>query len=483
MQFLKIVGAVAAINMVARLFGFFREVVIGYQYGTSYQADSIITAFTIPNFLYLVLGGAITTAFISIYSKLEDRRDEAFLKTLFTGLTVVVGAVTLLFMVIPNFWIKLFFAGMSDEAYLLTRDLFVWMAPSTFFLVISMWLSGVLNVHNKYQFSAFSTLVFNGLFLIAGIVFYPTIGAFAYGIGATIAAILMAVVLFWYVKRTKIVPLSFGFEKMPELKRFLKLALPILFGGATLQFYFFIQRIYATGLPDGAIASLNYASKMTQFPQAILMTAVTTVIYPMLAKLTASTDRGKLEAHYRKGIRLLFVLLIPATVFVYVYAKEIITVIFQYGNFTVDSTNQTYPLLQVFSWSMVALAINMYITRFFYALENSYLPVVFNILSVFGVNILVIQLFIETQGANAIALGTSISTIFNMICMMLLAKRMYHFSLFTKKIGMKMIGYLLLSTALIAGFSFVAIPFMLVDVTIGGVITAISIVIGMKVFQ
>ncbi|HLR67530.1 MAG TPA: hypothetical protein VK105_10455 [Virgibacillus sp.] len=59
-RFFKIVGTITIINIVARLFGFAREVIIGYQYGTTYQADSIISAFTLPNFLYIVLGGAVT---------------------------------------------------------------------------------------------------------------------------------------------------------------------------------------------------------------------------------------------------------------------------------------------------------------------------------------------------------------------------------------------------------------------------------------
>ena len=70
-KFLKIIGAVAIINIVARVFGFFREAVIGYQYGSTHIADGIFTAYTLPNFLYLVVGGAFTTALISIYNKKE----------------------------------------------------------------------------------------------------------------------------------------------------------------------------------------------------------------------------------------------------------------------------------------------------------------------------------------------------------------------------------------------------------------------------
>lgn len=66
-KFMKIIGAVAVINIVARLFGFLREVAIADEYGTTDPANAIITAYTIPNFIYLVVGGALTTAFISVY--------------------------------------------------------------------------------------------------------------------------------------------------------------------------------------------------------------------------------------------------------------------------------------------------------------------------------------------------------------------------------------------------------------------------------
>ena len=40
-KFFKIVGAVAVINIVARIFGFLREMVIGFQYGSSNYSDKI----------------------------------------------------------------------------------------------------------------------------------------------------------------------------------------------------------------------------------------------------------------------------------------------------------------------------------------------------------------------------------------------------------------------------------------------------------
>lgn len=481
-RFLKILGAVAVINIIARLLGFSREVIIGYQYGTSYQADSIITAFTIPNFIYIVIGGAITTAFISVYSKLDKSIKSDFVQTIFAGLSLIIGFITILFVIFPEFWIGLFFSGMSEEALQLTSRLFIWMALATFFLVMAMLQSGLHNIHENYRLSSFSTLIFNGVFLISGVLLTPMMNEFSYGLGALLGSILMVLFLTYYVHRQKLMPLRFKIVKLPETKRFIKLALPIIFGGATIQFYFMIQRIYASGLEEGYISSLNYASKMTQFPQAVLMTSVTTIIYPLLAKAVGENDDKKVSNAYNKGFRMLSIILLPATIFLFLYAKEIITFIFEYGNFNVDSTNRTYPLLQIFALSIFGLALNTYITRFFYAMENSYLPIVLNIASVFGVNILVITLFIDSLGASAIAWGTVVSTVVNMVLLIALAKIKLNLTVSSWSYIGKLVAFLFGTGLFIwAGSLIHTGNFIFVSLVIGGIITGLTVLVGLKI--
>lgn len=96
-KFFKIVGAVAVINIVARIFGFLREMVIGFQYGSSNYSDSIFTAYTIPNFLYLAVGGAFTTAVISIYNR-ETTDRALFVKQSFTIVLITTTNLTAVMM-------------------------------------------------------------------------------------------------------------------------------------------------------------------------------------------------------------------------------------------------------------------------------------------------------------------------------------------------------------------------------------------------
>ena len=329
-KFLKIIGAVAIINIVARLFGFLREMIIGYQYGTSFIADSIFTAYTIPNFLYLVIGGALTTAFISVYNQ-SNVNQGLFIKQTFTTVVTVIVLITAVVLIFTDPILDLFFGDMSVEERELAQNLFYWMMPSTIFLVLSTWYSGLLNVNAKFHLSSFSILIYNAVFLLVSVVASFWIGPIAYGVGALVSAIMMIGFLIRGYKKLEKFPVGLSFKQNESTKKLWLLALPIILGGATIQFYALIQRIFSATLSDGMVSAVNYASKLTQFPQAILMTAVTTVIYPMLSRKVAEKNEQAVKSLYATGLRYLVMLLVPVTIFAYFYAENLIQVIFEYG--------------------------------------------------------------------------------------------------------------------------------------------------------
>ena len=202
-----------------------------------------------------------------------------------------------------------------------------------------------------------------------------------------------------------------------------------MLGGATIQLYALIQRLFASMLSEGSISAVNYASKLTQFPQAILITAVTTVIYPILSKKESSNDYASIKNLYAKGLHSLSLLLVPVTIFSYFYAENLVQIIFEYGNFNEQSTALTTPIMEIFVLSMYFLAATTYITRFYYAKGDSMAPVVFSLVNVFIINIAVIVLFVDTYGAAAIAWGTLISSITNYVMLVVYAHYKYDLKL------------------------------------------------------
>lgn len=418
---MKIIGAVAVINIVARAFGFLREVVIGKQYGTSATADAIATAYTIPNFIYLVVGGGLTTAFISVYH--STKSDKAlYVRKSFTTVLVAAVSITLLLIIFTDPTLKLFFKEISDEEYALVRNLYLWMMPSSIILVLSTWMSGVLNVNGKYNLSSIAVLLYNVAFVGIAVLLTGAFGPESYGIGAMLGAVLMGGFLYMGLRKSKLYSLKPSFGMSDDVKRLWVIALPILFGGASLQFYILIHRIVAAQFDEGVISAVNYASKSTGLPQAILMTAVTTVIYPLLSKKEGEGDMETIRKLYKKGLLYLAVLLAPATAVAYFFAEPLISFVFERGEFTRESVLLMTPIFRAFALSMFFLAANTFITRFYYAKANSIVPVIFSVISVLGINVAVIYAMMDAFGAASIAYGTAISAAANFVMLVIYAR-------------------------------------------------------------
>ncbi|MBX0316850.1 murein biosynthesis integral membrane protein MurJ [Planococcus glaciei] len=423
----KVIGTVAVINILARLLGFFRELVIGYQFGTSEIADMIITVYTVPNFLYIVVGGAITTAFISIFMSVNNQTDHFLQNSLKFILFVGIALTFLTFAFMWSFKEILFSSYVEDHEELL-NSLLLWMIPSTFFLIISTWMNGVLNSQGKFAFSTLSSFFYNLVFLVIAVMLSFLLGAMSYGIGALVASVVMVMYLNCHVHlRALLLPLN-RFKATAEIKRMVWLALPIILGGATIQFYFIIHRYFSLQLADGFVAAVNYASKLTQFPQALLMTVVTTVLYPLITKGVKEGDQRFIKSIYFRGLRVLGLLLIPASAFIWIYGPEMIELIYEHGNFDASASKMTAPLLKIFGLSLFFISANTYMTRFFYANEISSTPVIISIISVFGVNVLVILSFIDQYGASAIAWATVISSIFQFLLLLFFSLKLLKFS-------------------------------------------------------
>ena len=433
-KFIKIIGAVAVINIVARVFGFFREAVIGYQYGSTQIADSIFLAYTIPNFLYLVVGGAFTTAVISIYNR-KTVDQGLFVKQSFTIVVLSGVVMTVIMLALTTPILNLLDKEGSvrtAEDFALMKDLFYWMMPSSILLMLASWYSGLLNVNSKFHLSSFAILVYNMLFLVIGFGLSYIVGPIAYGVSALFSAVFMIYFLIRGYRQLHSYPVGLSLAQNQSTRDLWIMVFPLMIGGGTIQIYAMLQRVFVEvfTLGDGAVSAINYASRLTQFPQSILITAVTTVIYPILSRKEAENDHESIKGLYSKGMHYLLLLLGPVTIFAYFYAENLVQVVFEYGNFTAEDTASIAPVVAVFALSMFFLAVNTYVTRFYYAKGDSMAPVVLSIVNVFIVNIGIMYIMVEKGfGVESIAWGTVISSIINTAMLVVYAAFKYDLKL------------------------------------------------------
>ena len=96
------------------------------------------------------------------------------------------------------------------------------------------------------------------------------------------------------------------------------------------------------------------SARLIELPLGVFAVALSTVLFPELARSSGLADKKKFEKHFARGFRLTFSVTLPAAIGLGLLAEPILSVLFQYGLFAVSGVEQAARVLMV---SVVALPI------------------------------------------------------------------------------------------------------------------------------
>jgi putative peptidoglycan lipid II flippase len=162
----------------------------------------------------------------------------------------------------------------------------------------------------------------------------------------------------------------------PAVKRVLVLMLPVTLTIRLINVNFLVGTLFASRLldPELAPAAIDKAFRLYMLPQGVFAVAVTTVLFPMLARLAARGDVAGLRRALDGGLRQIAFLLVPAGLVSIVLAEPIVRLVYQRGEFTADDTVIVAQCLQAFSIGLVFNGWMLILNRSFYAVQTSWTP-------------------------------------------------------------------------------------------------------------
>ena len=136
-----------------------------------------------------------------------------------------------------------------------------------------------------------------------------------------------------------------------------------------------MSQAIASGFREGSVSWLQYAFRLMQLPIGLFGVAVGTVSLPALSRAAARRDMPALKATLSESVRLVFLLTVPAAVFLAVMARPIIALLFQHGRFHAVDTAATGDALVMYCVGLPAFAAVGIFTRAFYAQGDTRTPV------------------------------------------------------------------------------------------------------------
>ena len=137
-----------------------------------------------------------------------------------------------------------------------------------------------------------------------------------------------------------------------ELRAFFKQFLPAMLGSSTAQIASFIDTILASFLASGAISYLYYANRIFQLPLAVFAIAISTALFPMVAKAIKANEHQKALIAMKKAFWFLLFMLLFCAVGGIMLREQITWLLYEHGKF---SRADTLECAMVFGAYMVGL--------------------------------------------------------------------------------------------------------------------------------
>ena len=415
------VGIAAFIMMasvfLSRLFGFFRLMVIAYYGGRSGEVDAYQVAFFIPEILnHMVASGFLSITFIPIFSQYLAENQETqgwrVFSTVMTGFgSLLLLCIGIAYLFAPEL-VDLIARGRPDPVF---RENVIRMTriimPAQFFFFTGGLFMAVQFAKEKFLIPALAPILYNLGIIAGGIFLTPHLGMEGFSWGVLAGALTgNFAVQFWGARR---VGMKFSLIidfKHPDLKKYIKLTLPLMFG-LTMFFSMEIFKLFfGSYLPSGSIADLEYGLRTMMLLVAFFGQAVGVASYPFMARLVAENKLLEMNQLLNKTLRYLS-LVLPFSVLLMVLRHEVVLILFQRGKFDAAATDHTAVVLIFLLVGAFALAANTIVPRAYYAIQDTLFPAIYGTIAV----LLSIPLYIlglTIMGTNGVALAISLSGIF-----------------------------------------------------------------------
>ena len=415
--------------MLSRILGLVREMIIGSVFGASGMTDAYVSATKIPNFFTTLFGeGSLGTVFIPIYNRgLEEKGKEKTDEFVFSILNLIIAFTSTMsvIMILFSKQILKITTGFADpERFEAANGLLKIVAFYFLFIALSGVVSSLLNNYKKFAVAASMGIVFNLVIIVGTLLLKNKMGIYGLGVAYLLSGVfqlLMMLPQFFQIMKTY----KFVFNlKDPYVKEMFVLMVPTLIGIFGYQINEIVDNRFATMLPAGTASALNYASRLYLLPIGVFAISLSVVIFPTLSRAVVKNKRKKVRKVVQEGLAMLAFLIVPSSVILFGYAREIVTLVYKRGHFSNKAVTLTSETLQFYALGLLFFSTIHLLTRSHYVYKDRKLPVISSFIGIFT-NILLDFLLYKQYRHVGLTFATSFAAMINFLILFVSLQRRY----------------------------------------------------------
>ncbi|MBC8078038.1 MAG: murein biosynthesis integral membrane protein MurJ [Chloroflexales bacterium] len=417
---------VALGNIASRVLGLARNSTVAYLFGrASVDVNAYSVAWLIPNTLYdFLINGAISAALVPVFSAYAEGDDDEFWR-------VACGVINLAMLVLVALTALLALAA-PFVVQLVTQDTEPGLRAQTLVLVrlmllavplmgLSGLLTALLYARRRFLLPAFVASAFNAGIIAGALLLHRQLGIESLAAGMLLGALVQVLIQLPGLRGGRY-RLALNWRH-PGVRRVLALYGPVALGMGFSIIGAVIDRRLASGFA-GAPATMSYATTLIQFPLGLVAAAVSTAVLPTLSRQSVANDEENFRATFALGLKVVLLLVVPATAALAVLRGPVVALLFEGGQFSADDSQKTALALLCYLPGLPAAAVDQMLLFAFYARRNTLTP---NLVQGAAIGIYLLTalplVFATRLGFLALVLGNAAQWIGHAVLLWLLLRR------------------------------------------------------------
>lgn len=380
-------------TLVSALLGIYRDRLLNSMYLDTYKVgiDAYTVAFTIPDFMYLLLvSGALAVTFIPVFNSrlAKNNRESAWQMStsLINFLALVTMVTSVLIMIFAPILVKYVVGpGLSESGQELAISMMRVIAINPFLFAVATVISSVQQAVGRFVFNALAPTMYNLGIIIGAIWFTGGINLFGHqifggGIMGVALGVVLGAVLQLIVSSLGLLGLGFDYRfKIYWRNRGFRKILTLLPARSADQGLDYVSSIIDTNLAsrmaDGTIRAYQQASTLYNMPINLVGVAIATAAFPQLTERIGEGRRDLFAKELRSAMRMIIWFSLPIAMLMFFCRGYIVSIIDRGGNGTIAM------LLGVFCLAIFLRSVFHIMSRSFYAFQDTKTPLLVSLVT------------------------------------------------------------------------------------------------------
>jgi len=408
---LKNIALVASITTIIAIVGVYKDSIVTSGFGMAEFLDSYYIAYFIPAIVQSVFLNSFKNVFVPNYVA-QQKSNEGSKEMLYSFQTLcllivlgIVIIVILLLLLFDSTLLEIVYSNHSESWYALVREQLYIIIPCLFFWGFSAFLSGVLDIHGKFLYSALYPIFISISVIFCFLFLREQLGVKVLATGILSGAVLGFIFLLFFCFHFELI--KFRKPKItPNAVIMLKQMPPKITSGILTDSNRQIDQIFAAQLTAGSVTALGAGARIPSFILSFSMVAMGNVLLPYFSKKIQENQRLAFKELFRI-LKIVFVIGLFVTGLFFLFSEEIIALLYQRKQFTAADTVMVSTIQQIILVYVPFYLCGNLLGKFLTSInKNSFMAWVslFNLCT----NLLFNFIFVKLYGVYGLAISTSL---------------------------------------------------------------------------